>query len=115
MTIWGSGTPRREFLHVDDLADACVFLLERYNEAGTINVGTGVDVTIRELAETVRDVVYPDVKLEFDASRPDGTPRKLLDVSRLSALGWQHRTSLRDGIRDTYEWYRTHRSQVRTH
>jgi GDP-L-fucose synthase len=115
VTIWGSGTPRREFLHVDDLADACVFLLERYNEAGTINVGTGVDVTIRELAETVRDVVYPDVRLEFDASRPDGTPRKLLDVSRLSALGWQHRTSLRDGIRDTYEWYLAHRSHVRSH
>jgi GDP-L-fucose synthase len=115
VTIWGSGTPRREFLHVDDLADACVFLMDRYNEAGTINVGTGVDVTIRELAETVRDVVYPQAQLEFDASKPDGTPRKLLDVSRLNSLGWRHQTSLKDGIQTTYDWYRTHQSQVRSH
>jgi GDP-L-fucose synthase len=115
VTVWGSGMPRREFLHVDDLADACLFLMERYNEAGTINVGTGVDVTIRELAETVRDVVCPGAALEFDASRPDGTPRKLLDVSRLNALGWRHRTSLREGVRMTYEWYRTHAAEVRAH
>jgi GDP-L-fucose synthase len=115
VTIWGSGTPRREFLHVDDLADACVFLMERYDQAGTINVGTGVDVTIRELAETVRDVVYPDAQLEFDASRPDGTPRKLLDVSRLNSLGWRHRTTLKDGVRTTYEWFRTHQGQLRSH
>jgi GDP-L-fucose synthase len=90
-------------------------LMEQYNEAGTINVGTGMDVTIRELAETVRDVVYPEADLSFDATRPDGTPRKLLDVSRLNALGWRHQTMLKDGVRSTYEWYRTHQSQVRSH
>ncbi len=115
VTIWGSGTPRREFLYVDDLADACLFLMERYDEPGTINIGTGVDVTIRELAETVRDVVHPAATLEFDASRPDGTPRKLLDVSRLHHLGWRHRMSLADGIQSTYDWYRTHQSQLRSH
>ncbi|QDT55860.1 GDP-L-fucose synthase [Caulifigura coniformis] len=115
VTIWGSGSPRREFLHVDDLADACVFLMEHYNEPGTINVGTGVDVTIRELAETIRDVVYPEVKLTFDTSKPDGTPRKLLDVSRLEALGWRYRTSLKEGVRSTYDWYRSNQASLRAH
>ena len=91
VVIWGTGTPRREFLHVDDLADACVFLMERYDEASHINVGTGEDLTIRELAEIVRDIVHPGAVLRFDASKPDGMPRKLLDVSRLHALGWRHR------------------------
>lgn len=113
VTIWGSGSPRREFLHVDDLADACLFLMQNYDEAQTINVGTGEDVTIRELAETVRDVVHPAARLDFDTSKPDGTPRKLLDVSRLHALGWRHRTSLREGLESTYRWYLDHGHELR--
>ena len=105
VVIWGTGSPRREFLHVDDLADACLFLMERYDENIHINVGTGEDLSIRELAEMVRDVVFPQARLVFDASKPDGTPRKLLDVSRLRALGWKHRISLRDGIASTYRWF----------
>jgi GDP-L-fucose synthase len=108
VTIWGSGNPRREFLHVDDLARACLHLLEHYDEAGPINVGTGEDVTIRELAQTIRDVVHPGCTLEFDSSKPDGTPRKLLDVSRLRALGFQHSISLADGVRSTYDWFVAH-------
>ena len=103
--IWGSGSPRREFLHVDDLADACLFLMHHYNEAGHINVGTGEDVTIRELAEMVRDIVYPQAALIFDRSKPDGMPRKLLDVTRLHQLGWRHRIGLREGIAQTYAWF----------
>lgn len=105
VTIWGTGAPRREFLHVDDLARACVFLLENYSGEETINVGTGEDVSIKELAELVRDAVYPGCRLEFDASKPDGTPRKLLDVSRIHQLGWAHSIELADGIRQTYEWF----------
>ncbi len=105
VTIWGTGSPRREFLHVDDLADACVFLMESYDEDGHVNVGTGEDLSIRELAEIVRDVVAPGLRLEFDTTKPDGMPRKLLDVSRLHDLGWRHRIDLRDGIRSTYEWF----------
>jgi len=105
VTIWGSGTPRREFLHVDDLASACVFLLEHYEEASTINIGTGEDLQISGLAELVRKVVYPDARMNYDSSKPDGTPRKLLDVSRLHALGWKHHIQLADGIRTTYEWF----------
>ncbi len=108
VTIWGSGTPRREFLHVDDLAAACLFLLQNYEEAATINVGAGEDVTIADLAELVREIVYPEAKLVFDVSKPDGTPRKLLDVSRLHALGWKHHIELSDGIRSTYEWFLAH-------
>jgi GDP-L-fucose synthase len=103
--VWGTGTPRREFLHVDDLADACLFLLERYDGDEHINVGTGEDLSIRELAEHVRDIVAPGVDIRFDASKPDGTPRKLLDVSRLHALGWRHRIALREGIGATYDWF----------
>lgn len=113
VTIWGTGKPCREFLHVDELADACVYVMDHYNEASTINIGTGEDVTIRELAETVRDVVYPAAQITFDTSKPDGTPRKLLDVSKLHALGWKHRTGLRDGIRSTYDWYLNHQDQLR--
>jgi GDP-L-fucose synthase len=102
--IWGSGTPRREFLYVDDCADAVLFLMERYSGAGIVNVGVGQDVTIRELAELIAEVVGFRGRLEFDSSKPDGTPRKLLDVSRIHGLGWQARTSLRDGIRRTYDW-----------
>ncbi len=105
VAVWGTGTARREFLHVDDLADACLFLMDRYSEAGHVNVGTGVDLTIRELAETVRDLVHPEGKLVFDTSRPDGMPRKVLDVSRLTDLGWTATTSLADGLADTYRWY----------
>jgi GDP-L-fucose synthase len=101
-TVWGSGTPRREFLYVDDLADACVFLMQHGYDGPLLNVGTGQDVTIRELAETVMDVVGFAGRIVFDSSKPDGTPRKLLDVSRLAALGWRARTALRDGIVAAY-------------
>jgi len=110
--IWGTGTPRREFLHVDDLADACVFLMERYEDEQHINVGTGEDMSIRELADLVRESVYPEARLTFDPAKPDGMPRKLLDVSRLHALGWRHRTTLRDGIDATYRWFLQSRGQV---
>lgn len=110
VTIWGSGRPRREFLHVDDLADACLFLLESYDEESTINVGTGEEVTIRELAELISEIVHPECRLQFDMTKPDGTPRKLLDVSRLHALGWRHRYSLREGLQQTNEWFMRQRS-----
>jgi GDP-L-fucose synthase len=105
VVVWGSGTPRREFLHVDDLADACLFLMRHWEEDLHINVGTGEDLTIRELAELLRDLVYPGAGLHFDSGKPDGTPRKLLDVTRLHALGWHHRISLRDGVEQTYRWF----------
>ena len=108
VTIWGSGTPRREFLHVDDLADACVFLMRRYSDARHVNVGTGEDLTIRELAELVREVVHPSARLVFDRTKPDGPPRKLLDVTRLRGLGWTHTIALGDGIRETYRWFLEH-------
>jgi len=113
VTVWGSGAPRREFLHVDDLADACVFLMRHYEGADHINVGTGEDVTIRELAGLIGDAIHPDATLNFDASKPDGTPRKLLDVSRLHALGWRHRIQLAAGIESTYQWFLEHRAEVR--
>jgi GDP-L-fucose synthase len=105
VTIWGSGSPRREFLHVDDLADACLYLMDHYSEDPHINIGAGEDCTIRELAEMVRAVVYPEAALVFDAGKPDGTPQKLLDVHRLHRMGWKHRINLKDGISDTYTWY----------
>ncbi len=108
VVVWGSGRPRREFLHVDDLADACVFLMQHYNEVEHINVGTGEDISIRELAEMVRAIVYPDAVITHDTSKPDGTPRKLLDVSKLQALGWRHSIALRDGVEDTYRWFLKH-------
>jgi GDP-L-fucose synthase len=101
--VWGSGTPRREFLYVDDLADACVHLMERGYDGELVNVGTGEDVTIRELAEMVMQTVGFEGRIVFDANKPDGTPRKLLDVSRLAALGWRARTSLREGLRLAYQ------------
>jgi GDP-L-fucose synthase len=108
VTLWGTGAPRREFLHVDDLADCCVFLMQHYNEDRHINVGTGQDLSIRELAEMVRAIVYPEAELAWDSSKPDGMPRKLLDVSRLHALGWTHRVELADGIASTYRWFLEH-------
>jgi len=107
VVIWGTGTPRREFLHVDDLADACLFLMAHYDAAEHINVGTGEDLSIRELAEMVREIVHPSARLVFDTDKPDGTPRKLLDVSRLHQLGWRHTIELRPGIAATYEWFVT--------
>ena len=105
LVVWGTGTPRREFLHVNDLADACLFLLERYNSPEIINVGCGEDVTIRELAEMVCQVVGFEGNLVFDAKKPDGTPRKLLDVGLLFGMGWRPKIGLRDGIRDAYQWF----------
>ena len=105
VTVWGTGTPRREFLHVDDLADACVFLMGRYTDAGPINVGFGSDVAIGDLAALIRDVVHADATIEFDTSKPDGMPRKLLDSERLHQLGWRPSIDLESGIRSTYEWY----------
>lgn len=109
--IWGTGSAQREFLHVDDLADACLFLMEHYEQPGPINVGTGIDLPIRELAELVREVVGAEVTLTFDTTKPDGTPRKVLDVTRLEALGWRARIGLRDGLASTYEWYLAHRDR----
>jgi GDP-L-fucose synthase len=113
VTVWGTGAPRREFLHVDDLADACVFLMQNYDENSHINVGTGEDVAIRELADMVRRIVHPRAKILWDATKPDGAPRKLLDVSRLHALGWRHRIALGEGIESTYEWFLAHRAELR--
>jgi GDP-L-fucose synthase len=103
--LWGSGSPLREFLHVDDLAAACLHLLENYDDPRPINVGTGTDLSIKELAEMVRSVVGFEGDIMWDSSKPDGTPRKLLDTSRITALGWSPRIELRDGIAATYEWY----------
>lgn len=105
ITVWGTGTPRREFLHTADLADACMFLLENYDQPDLVNIGCGEDVTIRELAETVCDVLGFDGTLEFDTSKPDGTPRKLLDISKIKSLGWSPKITLRDGIADAYRWF----------
>ena len=110
--VWGSGTPRREFLYVDDLADACVHLMEQGYDGPLVNIGTGEDVTIRELAETVMAVVGFNGRIVFDSSKPDGTPRKLLDVSRLAALGWRASTSLRDGVLRAYADFAAKESRV---
>ena len=105
VTVWGTGAPRREFLYVEDLSEACVFLMQRYSGGGIVNIGTGEDLTIAELAQLVKDVVGYDGQIQFDPDKPDGTPVKRLDVSRLAALGWQAKTSLRAGIEATYRWY----------
>lgn len=112
--IWGSGLPMREFLHVDDVADACLFLMEHYSGEQHVNVGTGTDITIRELAETVRDIVHPSAELVFDASKPDGMPRKVLDVSKLKGLGWSPSVEFAEGVRSTYAWFLAqHPEQIR--
>ncbi len=103
--VWGTGSAMREFLHVDDLASACLFLLENYSGDSHINVGTGDDLSIKELAETIQSIVHPEAVINWDTSKPDGTPRKLLDISRLRALGWEPSVTLRDGLQSTYEWF----------
>jgi GDP-L-fucose synthase len=113
VTLWGTGAPRREFLHVDDLADACLFLMRSYDGETHVNVGTGEDLSIRELALTVRSIVHPEAEIVFDTAKPDGMPRKLLDVSRLHALGWRHTTALRAGIEATYRWFLEQGGRVR--
>lgn len=106
--IWGTGRARREFLHVDDLADACVFLMDHYESGGHINIGTGIDLSIAELAVAIRDLVHPTADLRFDLSKPDGMPRRVLDVSAMTVLGWQASIDLPTGLASTYEWFRTH-------
>jgi GDP-L-fucose synthase len=108
VTIWGTGTPKREFLYVEDLADACIFLMKHVSEPGPINIGTGEDITIHDLALLIRDVSGYEGTLEFDTSKPDGTPRKLMDVSKLESLGWTATTGLREGIERTIRWYSEH-------
>ncbi|HMD28416.1 MAG TPA: GDP-L-fucose synthase [Steroidobacteraceae bacterium] len=111
--VWGSGTPRREFLHVDDLADAVIFMLRIYDDEKIVNVGWGEDVTIRELAEMIKSAVGYGGGLRFDPSKPDGTPRKLLDVSRMNGLGWRPRIPLKAGIESTYAWFKQHAAEAR--
>jgi GDP-L-fucose synthase len=106
VTLWGSGTPRREFLHADDLGRACIFLLENYDDEVAINVGVGEDVSIKELAELIQKITGFEGVIDWDSSKPDGTPRKLLDTSRINNLGWNPKISLEEGIQSTYEWYR---------
>ncbi len=113
VALWGTGTPKREFLHVDDLADACLFLMQHYDEPELINVGVGEDISIRELAELVRSVAGFEGRIVYDDTKPDGTPRKLLDVGRLQGLGWRPKIGLRDGIAQTYRWYRENRQQAK--
>jgi GDP-L-fucose synthase len=105
VVIWGTGSPRREFLHVDDLAEACVLLMREYDDPQILNIGVGEDLTIRELADMVKDIVGFDGGIRFDPGKPDGTPRKLLDVSRIHALGWCAKMPLRQGLAETYAWY----------
>jgi GDP-L-fucose synthase len=113
VAIWGTGAPRREFLHVDDLADAVLYLLQNYDAEPIVNIGWGEDITIRELAELVLSVIGYSGRLEFDSSKPDGTPRKLLDVTRLTNLGWKPRISLEAGIAQTYAWFKEHLADAR--
>jgi len=113
VTVWGTGTPRREFLHVDDLADACLFLMSRYDDEGIVNVGSGEDLSIRELAELVARITGFNGTLEFDVSKPDGTPRKLLDVSFLRSLGWQAQIPLEEGVKRTYAWFKANGDRFR--
>ena len=113
VTVWGTGTPRREFLHVDDLASAVLYLLETYDAEPIVNVGWGEDVTIGELAHLMAEITDYRGEVLFDPSKPDGTPRKLLDTSRLSALGWRPSIALKDGIEQTYAWFQSHVTDAR--
>jgi GDP-L-fucose synthase len=112
VVLWGTGRPKREFLHVDDLSDACLYLMRHWVEERHINVGTGLDMSIRELAELIQGIVAPQVEIRFDSTKPDGAPRKLLDVSRLHALGWHHRIGLKEGVESTYAWFLEHAAEV---
>ncbi len=113
VVVWGTGMPRREFLYADDLASALVFLMKEYDDSGFINVGSGEDISIRDLAELIRNVVGYAGRLTFDSTKPDGTPRKLLDVSRINSLGWSPRVSVEEGIRRTYDWFKENYPHVR--
>ena len=114
VTVWGSGTPRREFLHVDDLADACLYLMQNYESEDIVNIGWGEDLSIAELAAMVKDVVGFEGDIVYDADKPDGTPRKLMDTSRLTGLGWRPSIGLREGLEQTYRWYLENREAIRT-
>jgi len=105
VVVWGTGSPKREFLHIDDLADACVFLMNNYNDSEIINIGTGVDITIKKLAELIKNIIDYKGEINWDTTKLDGTPRKLLDVSKVESLGWRHKIGLETGIKMTYEWY----------
>jgi GDP-L-fucose synthase len=113
--IWGTGTPKREFLYIDDLADACVFLMENYDSSEILNIGVGEDISINDLAILIKEIVGYKGDIVYDSSKPDGTPRKLLDVTRLHSLGWKAKTSLRDGIKKTYEWYKNNKDKIPLH
>jgi len=113
VTLWGSGKPLREFLHVDDLADGLLFLMENYSGESHVNIGVGKDISIRDLAETIREIVGYQGELVFDTSKPDGTPRKLVDTSRINGMGWKAMTGLRDGLAQAYRWYLENREHVR--
>lgn len=113
VVIWGTGTPKREFLYVDDLAEACLYLMENYDSPEIVNVGTGEDVSILELSKIVSDVVGFEGEIVLDASKPDGTPRKLLDVSKINSLGWKHRIDLKEGIEKTYKWFLENQDKIR--
>ena len=108
VTLWGTGSAKREFLYVDDLADACLFLMNTYDNSEIVNIGTGEECSIKELAEQIRSIIGYEGTIDWDTSKPDGTPRKLLNVNKLHALGWHHQISLEEGLKTTYEWYRTH-------
>jgi GDP-L-fucose synthase len=110
--VWGSGRPRREFMHVDDVADACWFLLNNYDDSRTINIGPGEEVSITELAEMIRDVICPEAEIEFDRSKPDGTPRKVLDCTRIREMGWKPTKSLAQGLQETIEWYLSKHGEI---
>jgi GDP-L-fucose synthase len=114
VTVWGSGSPRREFLFVDDLADACLFIMKHYDKGEIINVGVGKDVSIRDLAEIIQEIVGFEGEIRYDESKSDGTPRKLLDVNKLDSLGWRNKITLREGLKRTYQWYVDHAAQVGT-
>ena len=114
VTIWGTGTPLREFLHVDDLAEACRFLMQNYDLPGPINVGVGIDISIHHLAIMIQEIVYKDCDIKFDLSKPDGTPKKCLDVSQINSLGWSHKINLYEGLRNTYDWYLENQSSLRS-
>jgi GDP-L-fucose synthase len=114
VTIWGTGTPMREFLHVDDLAEACRFLMLNFNGPGPINVGVGTDISIFNLAVMIKQIVYNNCEIELDVSKPDGTPRKCLDIGKIHSLGWSHRINLEEGLKSTYDWYLKNYSSVRS-